>query len=164
MWRDYFGPRSRITGVDIDPRCTVAAGDGIEVITGDQADPGFLASLGGPFDVIIDDGGHSMTQQLATFQGMWPVLADGGAFITEDVHTSYWPSCGGGHRRAGTFAEYAKTMIDRVNAWQSQDPALLPDMWTRTLAGMHVYDSIIVFDKLNHAEPAPPENIGTASF
>jgi Methyltransferase domain len=164
MWRDYFGPGSQVTGVDIDPRCAAAAGDGITVVIGDQEDPAFLASLPGPFDVVIDDGGHSMGQQIATLKGMWPALADGGTFITEDVHTSYWPSCGGGYRKPGTFAEYAKTMIDRINAWQSQDPALGPDNWTRTLAGMHVYDSVIVFDKQTHAEPAPPENIGAASF
>jgi hypothetical protein len=163
MWRDYFGFRSKITGVDIDPRCTVAEADGITVIIGDQEDPDLLTRLGSA-DVVIDDGGHSMAQQIATLEGMWPQLADGGTFITEDVHTSYWPSCGGGYRRAGTFAEYCKTMIDRVNAWQSQDPALLPDMWTRTLAGMHVYDGIIVFDKQARAEPLPPENIGAASF
>jgi len=164
MWRDYFGPACQVTGADIDPRCLVAAGDGITVVIGDQEDPEFLAGLGGPFDVIIDDGGHSMTQQVTTLNCMWPALADGGTFITEDTHTSYWPSCGGGYRRPGTFTEHAKTMIDRMHAWQSQDPALLPDMWTRTLAGMHAYDSVIVFDKQARAEPEPPANIGTASF
>ena len=164
MWRDYFGPGSQITGVDIDPRCAVAAGDGITVVTGDQEDPAFLATLTGPFDVIIDDGGHSMGQQLTTFKRMWPALADGGTFITEDTHTSYWPACGGGYLRRGTFAEHAKDMIDRMHAWQSQDPALVPDVWTSTLAGMHVYDSIIVFDKQARARPGEPPCTGTASF
>jgi hypothetical protein len=91
-------------------------------------------------------------------------VSHGGTFITEDTHTSYWPSCGGGYLRAGTFAEHAKTMIDRMHAWQSQDPALVPGNWTRTLAGMHVYDSIIVFDKQAHTAPPEPPCIGTASF
>lgn len=164
MWRDYFGPGCRVTGADIDPRCKAAEDDQITVATGDQEDPEFLAALAGPWDVIVDDGGHSMGQQIAALQGMWAALADGGTFITEDTHTSYWPSCGGGHLRPGTFAEYAKTMIDRLHAWQSQDPGLVPDGWTRTLAGLHVYDSIIVFDKQRHGPPPEPPCTGTALF
>ncbi len=167
MWRDYFGPRSRVIGVDIDPRCTAAAGEGITVVTGDQEDREFLAGLAaraGPFDVVIDDGGHSMAQQLATFEVMWPALAEGGTFLVEDVHTSYWPDYGGGYRRAGTFTEHAKDMIDRINAWHSRDPEFQPDYWTKTVAGMHVYDSVIVFDKGTHGEPGPPAVTGTASF
>lgn len=167
MWRDYFGPASRITGVDIDPRCAGLGGDGIDVVIGDQADRGFLAALAaqlGPFDVVIDDGGHSMTQQLVTFTQMWAAVRTGGTFITEDVHTSYWPDYGGGWHRPGTFIEHAKDLIDQINAWHSRDSALLPDEWTATVGGIHVYDSIIVFDKTQRTEPEPPPCIGTASF
>jgi hypothetical protein len=167
MWRDYFGPKSQITGVDNDPRCAGLGGDGITVVIGDQEDRKFLADLTrqtGPVDVVIDDGGHSMGQQITTFWQMWPAIRDGGTFITEDVHTSYWITCGGGYRKPGTFIEGVKDMIDSVNARHSQDPAFQPDYLTKTLAGIHVYDSIIVFDKQTHAEPLPPENIGTASF
>ena len=167
MWRDYFGPGCRVIGVDNDPRCAGIAEPGVTVVIGDQEDRAFLADLAarvGPVDVVIDDGGHSMVQQLVTFSQMWPALADGGTFITEDVHTSYWPVCGGGYRRAGTFIEHAKDMIDSINAWHSQDPALAPDCWTETVAGMHVYDSIVVFDKLEHGQPETAVVTGTASF
>jgi hypothetical protein len=32
----------------------------------------------GPFDIIIDDGGHKMYQQKASFNALWPQLSDGG--------------------------------------------------------------------------------------
>ena len=102
MWRDYFGPRSRITGVDIDPRCAQFTGDRIEVVTGDQEDREFLrtiASAAGQPDIVIDDGGHSMGQQIATFEEMWPQIRDGGAYLAEDTHTSYRAEYGGGWRR-----------------------------------------------------------------
>ena len=167
MWKDYFGPAAQVLGVDVDPRCAGLAGDGITVVTGDQDDLAFLDDLAGrvgPVDVVIDDGGHSMSQQIATFTRMWPALRDGGTWITEDVHTSYWPDYGGGYRRPGTFIEHVKSMIDQVNAWHSRNPAFGPDSWTQTIGGIHVYDSIVVFDKEQHGEPAPPLITGTASF
>jgi cephalosporin hydroxylase len=157
MWRDYFGPKARIVGVDIDERCAALAGSGAEVVIGDQADPGFLRALAdkvGPVDVLIEDGGHTMEQQLTTFAEMWPVVRDGGVYLVEDLHTSYWAEYGGGYRRPGTFIEYAKTLIDSVNAWHSRDPhSFVVDEYTRTVRGMHVYDSIIVFDKGNVEKP-----------
>lgn len=94
MWRNYFGPDARIVGVDIDPRCASMSGPGIEVVLGDQEDRAFLSRLReqvGPIDVLIEDGGHTMAQQIATFEQMWPAIRDGGVFLIEDLHTSYWP-------------------------------------------------------------------------
>lgn len=151
MWKEYFGPRAQITGVDIDPRCAGLTEDRVDVVIGDQDDRGFLRELAdrvGEVDVLIEDGGHTMTQQIATFEEFWPRITDGGVFLIEDLHTSYWRKYGGGHKRAGTFVEYAKDLIDQQHAWHSQDRSRLEvDDYTRTIRGMHVYDSIIVFDK-----------------
>lgn len=158
MWRDYFGAKARVIGVDIDPRCAVLAEKGIEVVIGDQADPVFLRELAqqiGPVDVLIEDGGHRMDQQLTTFREMWPVITDGGVYLVEDLHTSYWAEYDGGYRRPGTFIEHAKTLIDSLNAWHSRDEhSFRVDEHTRTVAGMHVYDSIIVFDKGSVVPPS----------
>lgn len=61
MWRTYFGSRSRIIGLHIDPECRKHAGEGIEIYIGDQADRVLLESLAeeaGPIDIVVDDGGH----------------------------------------------------------------------------------------------------------
>lgn len=172
MWLDYFGPACRVTGIDIDPRCAALGGDRISVLTGDQEDRGFLRGLAdaaGQPDIVIDDGGHGMSQQIATLEEMWPQLRDGGVYLAEDTHTSYRANFGGGARRHGTFVEYVKNLIDQVNAWHSEDPpgcpgGLAPDAWTRSLAGMHVYDSVVVLDKARVASPAPPVVSGRTSF
>ena len=79
---------------------------------------------------------------------------DGGVFLIEDLHTSYWNRYGGGYKRAGTFIEYAKDLIDQQNAWYSRDPeSFRVDEYSRTIRGMHVYDSIIVFDKAPVPKP-----------
>ena len=79
---------------------------------------------------------------------MFPGLVSGGTYLVEDVHTSYWDSHGGGYQRPGTFVEYAKHLIDQLHAWHSRDePRLEVDRYTRQIRGIHIYDSVVVFDK-----------------
>ncbi|MEO7016684.1 MAG: class I SAM-dependent methyltransferase [Leifsonia sp.] len=167
MWKKYFGKRARLTGVDIDPRCANLGEERINIVIGDQSDREFLARLRdqvGPIDVLIDDGGHTMQQQIATFEVMWPAVKVGGVYLVEDLHTSYWDNFGGGYRRSGTFIEYAKALVDQQNAWYSRDDdELAVDGYSRTIAGMHVYDSVIVFDK-GDVHPPVREMRGNASF
>jgi hypothetical protein len=159
MWRKYFGRRATVYGIDIDPNCARLAGRGIEIVIGDQEDREFLRSLRdriGPIDILIDDGGHTMGQQLATFDELWPSIVDGGIYLIEDLHTSYWTDYGGGYLRKGTFIEFAKGLVDQVHAWHAEDGSgLTIDNYTRSVRGMHVYDSVIVFDK---ADVVPPHN------
>lgn len=151
MWRDYFGRKAMIYGVDIDPRCKKFDGKRMKIFIGDQEDRDFLRSLAaeiGPIDVLIEDGGHTMGQQIATFEEMYGAVKDDGVFLIEDLHTSYWERYGGGYRKPGTFIEYAKNLVDQLNAWYSkEEPKFAVDDFTRTTRSMHVYDSIIVFEK-----------------
>jgi cephalosporin hydroxylase len=166
MWKSYFGPQARIVGVDINPKCAALEEPQIEIVIGDQDDRQFLRSLAkrvGDIDVLIEDGGHTMTQQIATFEELWPNIVDGGVFLMEDLHTSYWPEYNGGYQREGTFIEYGKKLIDQQHAWHARDEdEFQVDEYTRTIAGMHVYDSIIVFDKATVTQPGA-ERTGTPS-
>lgn len=165
MWRDYFGPAARVVGVDIDPRCARLEDPDTTVVIGDQEDPRFMASLAerfGPFDVVIDDGGHTMTQQARTLEVLWPAIRTGGVLIVEDLHTSYWPDFGGGVGQPDTFIERLKRMVDSMHARHSREPdALSEDIFTSTVRGMHVYDSIVVLER---DEVAPPEEVVVGHF
>lgn len=166
MWKKYFGSQARIVGVDINPECAKLAEPQIEIHIGDQGDRDFLADLSakvGGIDVLIEDGGHRMTQQVATFEMLWPNIVDGGVFLIEDLHTSYWADYGGGYRHRDSFIEYAKNLIDQQHAWHSRDKeSLRVDEYTQSIRGMHVYDSIIVFDKARVERPRH-EKTGTPS-
>ena len=167
MWKKYFGRKARIIGVDINPDCAAFAERRIEIVIGDQENRKFLRELRdrvGPVDVLIEDGGHTMRQQINTFEVFWPAIRNGGVYLVEDLHTSYWPRYGGGHKRPGTFIEYAKNLIDQQHAWHSREPeSLAVDKYTRSIKGMHVYDSIIVFDKGKVREPKN-QRTGTPSL
>lgn len=47
--------------------------------------------IGGEFDIIIDDGSHIGTEQIATFNNLWPSLNPGGWYVVEDLFAAYDP-------------------------------------------------------------------------
>lgn len=161
MWKHYFGRQARIVGVDVDPACSAFAEPQIDIVIGDQADRGFLRSLREripSIDILIDDGGHTMQQQIATFEELFPHIAPDGVYLCEDLHTSYWPEYGGGYREPGSFVEYSKNFIDYIHAWHArkpgrkkwyapEDPELTVSDFTRSAHSLHFYDSVLVIEK-----------------
>lgn len=92
MWRQYF-PKSQIHALDIerygDPQLP-----GVTLHQVDQTDRDQLRSVGadfGPFDIIIDDGGHMMEQQQVSLGTLFSYIQPGGYYFIEDLHTSFWP-------------------------------------------------------------------------
>jgi 23S rRNA U2552 (ribose-2'-O)-methylase RlmE/FtsJ len=150
MWRSYFGPKAKIWGIDIDTRCKLLEEENTNIIIGSQEDENFLESIydiTGPIDILIDDGGHTQKQQITTFNILFDKIKDDGVYLCEDVHTSYWLSYGGGHKRKGTFVEFAKNLIDKLNAFHSEENNLQVDSFTKSAKSIHYYDSIVVIEK-----------------
>lgn len=166
MWKSYFGPRCRITGVDKNPACKAVEEERVEVLIGDQGDRAFLRSLAARLpriDVLIDDGGHHMQQQIRTFEELFPRIGAHGVYLCEDTQTSYWRNYGGGLRRRGSYIEYAKGLVDALHAWHSKSARLKVSDFTRSVHGVHFYDGVVVIEKRPMAEPAH-EKTGTASI
>lgn len=89
-WRDYF-PNAHIVGMDHHSTpindfriCTVRA---------DSRDPkqirdGFkLSDVKIPFDIVIDDGGHWLEEQIPTFQNLREFIRPGGLYVVEDIQS-----------------------------------------------------------------------------
>jgi hypothetical protein len=99
-------------------------------------------------DILIDDGGHTMPQQINTFEELFPYIDEKGVYLCEDLHTSYWSKFGGGHKKRRTFIEYSKNFVDYIHAWDSAKPRRLSvTEFTRTVHSLHYYDSILVIEK-----------------
>ncbi len=151
MWRDYFGPKAKIYGIDINPACKQLEGENIEIFIGSQEDRAFLRDVKKKMpklDLIIDDGGHTMSQQIVSFEELFDHVKDDGTYLVEDTHTSYWGSHGGGYKKRGSFIEYTKNFIDYMHAWYSNEKGRLDvNDFTRTVKGLHYYDSIVVIEK-----------------
>jgi hypothetical protein len=123
---------------------------GIEIVIGDQADRQLHAALRakyGEFDIVIDDGGHSMAQQTITFEEQYPAVKNGGIYLTEDLHTSYFERWGGAYGKPDTFIEYSKQLIDKLHDWYDIGPGRQPGLITTSAYGIHFYDSIMVIEK-----------------
>ncbi|MBD3646927.1 MAG: class I SAM-dependent methyltransferase [Pseudomonadales bacterium] len=157
MWQDYFGPEAKIFGADINPHCKQFEEGNVRIFIGDQEDRGFLRHVGnevGRIDILIDDGGHTMAQQINTFEELFPLVDENGVYLCEDLNTSYKKKWGGGYRKKGTFIEYSKDFIDKLNAWHSSEPHRLEvDEFTRSTDSLHYYDGILVIEKRPRSEP-----------
>jgi hypothetical protein len=161
MWKNYFGPQAQIYGIDIDPQCKSFEEPQIRIAIGSQEDRQFLRTFAQSvprIDILIDDGGHTMRQQIAAFEELYSHIDANGVYLCEDLHTSYWGDYGGGYRKPDTFVEYSKNFIDYLNAWHARtEPAakqLAVSEFTRTTHSLHFYDSILVAEKRPIAPPS----------
>ncbi len=175
MWRNYF-PNSTIVGIDIDEYCKQweSKDDKIYVELGDQCDEKFLNRVNekyGPFDIIIDDGGHENHQINFTFNVLWPLLNDGGIYVVEDVAHAYWPDydCDRDKSTLGnptniihsnnlemTSMDFLKSLADKLNVWayknnpeaKSMQKIGKYDCVEKSLYSIHFYDNIVFMQKL----------------
>ena len=157
MWREYFGPKAKICGMDIDPTCKKMEKEGFEIFIGDQENREFLNEVKESIpqiDILIDDGGHCMGQQITTFQELFPHVNENGVYLCEDLHTSYWPKFGGGYRNPNSFIEYMKSIVDHINGSSfeispasNHRPIPFVTYLTGTVRSLNFYKDIVVIEK-----------------
>ena len=104
-----------------------------------------------------------MNHQKINFDVLFDHVKYDGLYLFEDIHTSYWVTYGGGHKRRGTFIEYSKNFIDYLNAWHSRQRSLRVNDFTRSADSIHYYDSIIVIEKKKKGGPFH-ETTGNRTF
>lgn len=158
MWKSYFGPQARLVGVDINSRARKFTDEQVDIVIGDQSDRAFLRMLRERYpriDILLDDGGHSMEQQVTTFEEMFDAVAPDGVYLVEDCHTSYWSEYGGGLNAQGSFIEFSKRLVDQLNAWHVREWADEErSAFARSAWSLSFYDSIVAIEK---RPKSPPE-------
>lgn len=155
MWREYFkndtNAKVNIYAIDKNPKCRQFERDNIKIFIGSQEDRKFLKEVKKEIpklDILIDDGGHRMNQQITSFEEMYEHIKDEGLYLCEDVYTSYWTNFGGGYKNPNSFIEYTKNLIDHLNAyWASEDDDLYPNNFTDNTYSIHYYDGIVIIEK-----------------
>lgn len=161
MWKRYLHPGSTVVGIDIYAACKQYEEDGIRIFIGDQSDEAFLASVIeqiGQVDIVLDDGSHIPAHQIATFNYLFRHgLRDGGVYLVEDCHTSYWGRYGGGVKKRGTFIEFSKDVADRVNYWHMERPNGPRHWQTDWIESVEFYSSVVAFRKKRMTSPATVE-------
>ncbi len=156
MWRRYFGPEAVIWGIDINPEVLGIDDPDLEVRVGSQADPDFLRGIVeemGGVDIVLDDGSHVASHQRESLRVLFPLLEDGGLYVVEDLHTSYWYEFEGGYRRSGAFLEVVKDLIDDMHAWYHKKPARSPIDAVGNVPRITIYDSVVFLRKASRTRP-----------
>jgi hypothetical protein len=92
-WRTLLGPGARIIGVDLNERARALEAEGFEVLLMDMGDPTSWTrlheGLDRRVDLLVDDGGHTNRQQIASVLFGVDLVADGGWLVIEDLHASF---------------------------------------------------------------------------
>jgi hypothetical protein len=102
MFRDFFGKKARIIGID-NNKSALQFSDDFEIFIGDQSDPLFWDNFFktvGPIDILLDDGGHKNVQQIQTVVSTLPYVRDGGLIVIEDTHTSFMYEFGNPNKKS----------------------------------------------------------------
>ena len=82
-WK-YATPAAVVIGADRNP---VAGLDVVRIVTPDYGPLVERLRAVGPVDLIIDDGSHKLSDQLAGAEALWDCLRVGGAYVVEDVQS-----------------------------------------------------------------------------
>jgi len=146
MWREYFGPKARIIGIDLNPAAKKWESFGFEIFIGDQLDVNFWREFFaqvGKADIVLDDGGHTNAQQIVTLASCIDNIKDGGLFVVEDVHCSYMTNFG--NPSGYSFISFAKRLIDQINARNPLVPSGRCSN-SRLVYSIRFFESIVALD------------------
>ncbi len=87
MYRDFFGDKAKIYGMDIRPEFSAFNEEGFSIFIGDQSNAEDLFELArNSFNIIIDDGSHASSHQQISLRELWKAVKPGGYYIIEDLH------------------------------------------------------------------------------
>ncbi len=119
IFSKYFFNAELILGCDINTKCKELKFDksSIKFIVGDINDDETKKKIieYSKFDIIIDDGAHGSVDIVKTFCNYFNYLKEGGLFIVEDLHCSYWKDWGGGIFYPLSSINFFKKLIDIIN-------------------------------------------------
>ena len=167
MWNHYFDNECTIYGIDINDKSEVRDTlnmSNIHIDVGDQSSVDFwkqYLSDKPKFDIVVDDGGHKMDQQITTIQQLYDHVYENGVYLCEDTHTSYWHGWNGGYKNPDTFIEHAKDFVDGLHyqhiankRHQSKIDKIDKNVdlnrlehIKQTTDSIHFYDSVVVIEK-----------------
>lgn len=149
MWKAYFGPELRVTGIECCPYAGMTERVQDErtiIMIGDQADADFLqrvvTSVSRP-NIVIDDGGHKGFQMEASFRVLYPFLAPGGLYVIQGLERTHDEGLYR-HSQGRRSLEFVNMLVDNLHA--RAGPDFLVD-FADTTEAVHVYEGIAIIRK-----------------
>jgi hypothetical protein len=139
-------------------------------VVGDQGSRDVLRRLvasHGPWNIIVDDGGHTDRQVLTSFEELFPRLADNGIYLIEDTHAHWMEPSYRDHPQNLSVLDLVAQLFTEMHRgsaslalrdrWHTPPElragrAELPLLATH-VAAVHLFDSMIVIEKRKRDEP-----------
>jgi len=140
MWRNYFGPKCHVYGVDIEPVCKTYEQERTKIFIGDQADPAFWQSFRAQvptLDIVLDDGGHESEQQIITLEALLPHLRPGGVYLCEDITGVRNP-----------FLSYLNGLVSSLNITRQKE-GYKTTAFQQAIDSVHFYPLVAVIERLD---------------
>lgn len=191
MLRDFLGPGLEYIGIDVNPATRRFARDvdWVTIEIGNQEDRHFWQTIKQTYphvDIFLDDGGHTMRQQIVTVEEMLPHVQREGLYICEDLSTSWVKRYGGIPNRDVRHYDFVnKTMMGWIHKsidwfhhgyitggiWWNKAGSVPDDYWKQSLwkvvreqvKHIHVYDQLVVYEKGLQHVPIPLKTVGMAT-
>lgn len=120
IWNNFFPNARNLIGCDINEDCgkleyesphiSIVVGNANTDLVEKQ-----ISSISNQFDIVIDDGSHTSEDIVLSFEKYFPYIKEGGVFIAEDLHCSYWKSFGGGLYDLTSSISFFKQLVDIIN-------------------------------------------------
>lgn len=120
IWGKYFVRAKKLVGCDIDQKCRSLDFENkkISVIVGDansdQVEK-LICAKSKDFDLVIDDGSHRSSDIVRSFTRYFKYVNDGGLYVAEDLHCSYWQQFEGGIFQPLSSISFFKSLADVIN-------------------------------------------------
>lgn len=170
-WRKCYGEGIRYVGVDIDRRCnrSHSPAEGIFIEIGSAMDPKFMQDVcarHGPFDVVIDDGGHTSRMIDQTASVIFPndsCMASNSVYVVEDLlvmsrcdeKKSY---CGKPSEISGAPCIAYESMHDNIFPRTLNKTRTI---WSGHIQAIHLYHSIAFYVR---GQPPPLQRVRKGRF
>lgn len=155
MWKWFF-PRAQVVGVDIEDKSFVDQAR-ITSYRGSQTDGALMERIvrehGAP-TIVIDDGSHRPQDVVDSFGILFPMVAEGGIYVIEDIQTSYWPQWGGSLDAddPGTSMALVRRLLDGLNHEEFLDLDYQPSYTDQQIVAVHCYHNLVLVQKGQNQE------------
>ena len=120
IFAQYFHKAKTLIGCDIDEKCADLVYDDprVSVVCGDAGDAPTveeIRNISPSFDIVIDDGSHKSSDIIKCFMRYFCMIKDGGIYVVEDLHCSYWRNWEGGLYDPYSSMAFFKRLVDIIN-------------------------------------------------
>lgn len=143
MWKDYFGSKAKIIGIDLNPNAKKLMEFGFDIFIGDQCDPLLWRKVTKKYpliDIVLDDGGHTYEQQILTTEYVKNYIKDGGLIVIEDTHTSYMNGFG------FKLVSFIKYVLKKINQLHFRHEGIKDISNEKKIWSIQCFESIIAFE------------------